>query len=163
MKIWFYQTTESIGRNHRPLYVRPRKCHLLHNLHTTPEDRLRRSREMIGGPLSRESSRVSKQVASHFNFTNNFHHNMTICGLSNTESRKKIKKNHFLTRHTLSTRNQWTPLIPLIYSQIHVTVFPPMPKLFHVLIKTNNNPQFLCSLWRRANARNVSFPNLSQW
>ena len=27
----------------------------------------------------------------------------------------------------------------------------------------HNNPQFLCSLWRRANARNVSFPNLSRW
>ena len=106
MKIWFYQTTESIGQNHRPLYVRPRKCHLLHNLHTTPEDRLRRSREMIGGPLSRESSRVSKQVASHFNFTNNFHHNMTICGLSNTESRKKIKKKSFFNQaHAIHTES----------------------------------------------------------
>ena len=27
----------------------------------------------------------------------------------------------------------------------------------------HNNPQFLYSLWRRANARNVSFPNLSRW
>ena len=111
---------------------------------------------------------VSKQVACHFNFNNHFHYNMTTCGLTlrhgNTESHKKFeKKVHFLTRYTLSTQNQWTPPIPLIYSKIHVTAFPPMPKLFHVLIKTNNNPQVLCSLWRRANARNVSFPNLSQW
>ena len=27
----------------------------------------------------------------------------------------------------------------------------------------HNNPQFLYSLWRRANARNVSFLNLSRW
>ena len=40
MKIWFYQTTESIGQNPRPLYVRPGKCHLLRNLQTTGEDRL---------------------------------------------------------------------------------------------------------------------------
>ena len=35
---------------------------------------------------------------------------------------------------TLSARDQWTPLIPLRYSQIHVTIFPPMAKLLHTLI-----------------------------
>ena len=70
-------------------------------------------------------------------------------------------KTHLSTRNTLSTRNPWTPLISLIYSQLHVTIFPPMAKLFHALIITNN-PQFLYSLRRRANAWNVSLPNLSR-
>ena len=38
------------------------------------------------------------------------------------------------TGYTLSTRYQWKPLIPLIYSQIHVTIFPPMAKLPYTLI-----------------------------
>ena len=50
-----------------------------------------------------------------------------------------------------------------IYSQIHDIIFSPMAKSLHALIKTNNNPQFLYSLWRSANARNASFPNLSLW
>ena len=44
-------------------------------------------------------------------------------------------------RHSMiclfSSRNQWRPLISLISSQIHVTIFPPMAKLFHTRIKTN--------------------------
>ena len=35
-----------------------------------------------------------------------------------------------------------------MYSQIHVTTFPAMAKHLHTLIKTNNNPQYLYSLWR---------------
>ena len=30
-------------------------------------------------------------------------------------------------------------------------------------LKNQHHPQFLCSLWRRADARNASFPNLSRW
>ena len=65
---------------------------------------------------------------------------MTICGLSlhhrNTESRKNLEQKFiFQLRYTLSSRNQ---LIPLIYSQIHVAIFPPMAKLLHTCIKTNN-------------------------
>ena len=41
-----------------------------------------------------------------------------------TESRKELE--------------QWTSLIPLIYSQIHVSIFPPMAKLLHTLEKANN-------------------------
>ena len=53
------------------------------------------------------------------------------------EPQKSRTKVHFSTKYTLSTRNQRMPLILLIYSQIHVIKFPPMAKLFHILIKTN--------------------------
>ena len=33
----------------------------------------------------------------------------------------------------------------------------------HTLIKTNNNPQLFYSLWRRTNARHMSFQDLSRW
>ena len=54
-------------------------------------------------------------------------------------------KMHFSTEHTLSTRNQWMPLVPFINSQIHVTPFPPMAKLLHTH-KSLQYPQFLYSL-----------------
>ena len=64
--------------------------------------------------------------------------NMTICGLylhhENTESQRKTFEQGFL----LSTQNQWMPHIPLIYSQIHVTIFPPMARLLLTLIKSNS-------------------------
>ena len=54
--------------------------------------------------------------------------------LAPQEHRKPQKsriKVHLLTGYTLSTRDQRTPLISLIYSQIHVTIFPPMAKLLY--------------------------------
>ena len=39
------------------------------------------------------------------------------------------------------------PLIPLIYSQINVTIFPPIAKILYTLILTYNTPQFLYSFW----------------
>ena len=59
--------------------------------------------------------------------------------LTPREHRKPQKsqtKIHLSTRHTLCTRNQWTPLVPLIYSQIYVTIFVlPMAKLLHTPVK----------------------------
>jgi len=68
---------------------------------------------------------------------------MTICGPSfhhgNTESCKKFRTKILLsTGYSLSTWNQQTPLMPLIYLQIHVTIFPPMAKLLRILITTSN-------------------------
>ena len=65
------------------------------------------------------------------------------CSLSVHHGNMEI---HFSTRYTLATWKQWMPLVSLIHSQIHVTIFPPMAKLFHTFIKTNNNPQLLQSL-----------------
>ena len=61
--------------------------------------------------------------------------------------------------HSSHTESTKASHFPLIYSQIHVTIFPPMAKLLHTLIiKTQQHPQFLYSLCgRRVNARNVSF------
>ena len=78
-----------------------------------------------------------KPVARPFNLPNHFHHNMTISGLSlhygNTDSCKNVS-----TGYTLATRNQLTPLIPLIYLQIYVIIFAPMVKLLLTLLKTNS-------------------------
>ena len=48
------------------------------------------------------------------------------------------------------------------FSQIHVTIFPSMTKLFHSLIKQQQQqqqPAVAKSLWRRATALNASFQN----
>ena len=103
-----------------------------------------------------------KPVARPFNLPNHFHHNMTISGLSlhhgNTDSRKNVS-----TGYTLSTRNQLTPLIPLIYLQIYVIIFAPMVKLLLTLLKTNSTHNSSIRSDERANARNVSSPNVSRW
>ena len=52
--------------------------------------------------------------------------------LTPREHRKPQKsgtKIHHSTGYTLSTQDEGTPLIPLMYSQIHVTIFPPTAKL----------------------------------
>ena len=85
-----------------------------------------------------------------------FQSGSAVCGLQtnllslhhgNTESRKNLlTKIHLSTRYTLSTRNQWTPLVPLIYSQIHVTIFPLMAKLLNTPIKlTKTHNSFILS------------------
>ena len=81
----------------------------------------------------------SKPVARQFNLPNHSHRDMTIFGLflhhGTTESHKKLRtKIHLSIRYTLSTRDQRTLFIPLIYSQIHVTIFPPTAKLIHTPI-----------------------------
>ena len=58
------------------------------------------------------------------------------------ENRNKLKSKlrtrlHLTTRDTLFTRNQWMSLMRLIYSQIHVTIFPAIAKQLHTPIKTN--------------------------
>ena len=93
-------------------------------------------------------------------------HDNLQANLTPRERRKPQKsqtKIHLPTGYTLSTRDQWTPLMPLICLQIHDIIFPPMAKLLHTPTKTYNTPQFLYSLWRNASARKVSFLNLSQW
>ena len=50
---------------------------------------------------------------------------------------RKPKKN-LSTGFTLSTQNQWMPPIPLIYSEVHVTIFPPIARLLLILIKSNS-------------------------
>ena len=92
---------------------------------------------------------------------------MTIFGLSlhhgKTESRENLAQKFIFQLGTLYPHGFNECLIPLIYSQTHVTTSistngkaPPHPH------NTQQHLQFLqYSLWQRANARNVSFPNLS--
>ena len=78
----------------------------------------------------------SKPVERHFNPPNHSHHNMTICGLSlhhgNTENRKNLEQKFIFQLGTLSDLH--TELMNASYSQIHVTIFPPMAKLLYTLI-----------------------------
>ena len=66
---------------------------------------------------------ASKPLTRHLNLPNHSHHNMTICSLSSHHKTQKAAirtKIHLSTGYTLSMRVQWTPLIPLIYSQVNV-------------------------------------------
>ena len=65
-----------------------------------------------------------------------------------------LSAQHYNLRAILTTREHrkppTTPLIPLIYSQILLTIFPPIAKLLHTPIKTYNTPQFLNTLSGRS-------------
>ena len=50
------------------------------------------------------------------------------CKRQHRKPQKSGTKIYLSTGYTLSTRDQKTPLIPLIYSQIHVTIFSSMAK-----------------------------------
>ena len=99
-----------------------------------------------------------------FNIPNHSHHNMTICGLSlhhgNTENRKNLEQKFIFQLGTLSDLH--TELMNASYSQIHVTIFPPMAKLLYTLIQTTTPTVPLFAL-TKGNARKVSFLNLSRW
>ena len=64
---------------------------------------------------------------------------MTICGLSldhgETESRKNLEQKFIFQLGTLCPHVINEHLFPLIYAQIHVTIFPPMAKLLHAPIQ----------------------------
>ena len=126
-----------------------------------------RFREHLGD-VEMNQTDASKPVARHFNLRNHSHHNMTICGLylhhGNTESRKSLeqKLNSFFNWvHSLHTElmnashstNSFTNWCD------HICTNGKAPLHSHI---NHNTPQFLYSLWRRANACNVSFLNLYQ-
>ena len=109
------------------------------------------------------NTEASKPVARHFNLSNHSHHNMTICGLSlhhrNTESRKNqliFQRVHSLHTELMNVSHS-TNLFTNSYDHIFTNGNAPLHS--HI---NHNNPKFLYSLWRRANARNVSFLNLSR-
>ena len=89
--------------------------------------------------VERNNTDGSKPVVHHFNLRNHSHHNMAICGLSLHHGNRKLQnswpKIHFSTGYALSTRNLWTPFIPVIYSLIHVTILSPMAKVLYTLYK----------------------------
>lgn len=54
-----------------------------------------------------------------------------ISSITTWESRKSLEQKFIFQLGTFSSRKRWTPLIPLIKHQIHVTIFPSMAKLLH--------------------------------
>ena len=116
--------------------------------------------------VEKNDTDASKPVARHFNLPNHSHHNMTICGLSlhhgNTESRKNLEKNlFFIWAHSIHTESMnASHSINLFTNSRHP--ISTNSKLLRTHINLQQ-PQFLYSLRQRANARNMSFPNLSRW
>ena len=115
---------------------------------------------------TKNNTDASKPVARHFALPNHSHHNMNICGLSlyhgNTESRKSLKNSFFNLVHSLYTElvNASHSTNLFTNSCNHISTNGKAPLHSHI---NHNTPQFLYSLWRRANARNVSLLNLSRW
>ena len=137
----------------------------------------RRNREETCGPLPRAPTRrrkknntdASKPVAQHFNLPNLSHHNMTISGLSlhhgNTEIRKNLEQKlifQLCSVHSVHTELMNASHSPNSFTNSfdHISTNGKAP--LHSSIN-QNTPQFLYSLWRRANARNVSVLNVSRW
>ena len=104
-----------------------------------------------------------KPVARYFNLPN--HHSkehMAVCGLSlhqgSTESRKTLEQKCVIL--TVSTNAFHSTNLFCCFSRYHAPTNSVAPSF---CIYTTNNPQFLDSLRRRANARNVSFRISSRW
>ena len=100
---------------------------------------------------------VSKPVVPCFNLPHHSHHNMTIRGLCLHHGKHRKLEKSFTKIHLSSTRKQWMPFIPnnlFTNSCHHISTNGKAPPQVHEKQKL---PQFLYSLWQRANARNVSF------
>ena len=107
------------------------------------EDPCRRNRENTSGPLSRTPTRCGQkrhrcvktglQAILIFGFTSITGQFAAYLYFKGTKKAQKSRTEiQFSTRSALPTRNQWTPLLLCsIYSQILISIFPPMAKLFH--------------------------------
>ena len=92
--------------------------------------------------VERNDKDASKPVARHFYFPKHSQQHMAVCGLSLTTS--AFHSINLLLCH-LSYSNLF------LFSRLTDSVAP------FSAYKHTHNPRFLQSLWRRANARNVSF------
>ena len=146
------------------------KCHLLHKLHAMQENLHRQTGRRLADrfrehlrDVEKNNTDASKPVACHFNLPNHSHHNMTICRLSlhhgNAESRKNLERKFIFQLGTLSPHASHSTNL-FTNSCDYISTNGKAPLHSHI---NHNTPQFLYSLWRRANARNVSFLNLSRW
>ena len=100
--------------------------------------------------VEKNSTDASKPVARHFNLPNNFHHNMSICGLSlhhrNTESRKNLEQIFIFQLGTLSLHGikKRSHCISLFTNSCdHISTNGEAPLHSHI---NHNTPQFLYSL-----------------
>ena len=151
------------------------KCHLLRNLHDMQENIHRRNREKIGGPLPRTPTRRRKKTTQ---MRPNQSRAISIFLITPTptwlfagypyttgtqKAAKPSNKNSFFNSvHSLHTELMNASHSPNLFANScdHISTNGKAPLHSHI---KHNTPQFLYSLWRRANARNVSFLNLSRW
>ena len=114
----------------------------------------------------RNDTDASKPVSRHFSLPSHSHHKMAIWGLSlhhgNAESVKNLERKSFNWIHFLHTGLMNASLSTNLFTNScdHIFTNGKAPLHSHM---NHNNPQFLYSFWWRANAQNVSFPNISQW
>ena len=89
---------------------------------------------------------------------------MAVCGLSlhlgSSESHKTLEQKFIvqigtLNPHGINERFSFNQFIPVSCHHIPTNGEAPLS-----VYRPTHNPQFLQSLWRRANARNVSFSTL---
>ena len=101
--------------------------------------------------------RIKTSRYRHFNLQNHSKQHMASCGFSlhlgSSESRKTLEQKFIFQIGTLNR----TLFILLIYSCFCRHCVPTNSVAPLSPYKPTHNPQFLHSLWRRANARNVSF------
>ena len=123
-----------------------------------PADRFRKHLR----DLEMNNTDASKPVARHFNLRNHSHHNMTITPQKHRKRQKsRTKKSFFNWVHFLHTELMNASHSTNLFTNSCDHIFSNGKAPLHSHIN-HNTPQFLYSLWRRANARNVSFLNLYQ-
>ena len=115
--------------------------------------------------VEKNDTDASKPFAHHFNLLLNYsnNHNMTICGLSLQKvARIWTKNSSFNKVNSILTEpmNASHSINLFTNSCYHISINGKASPHPH---KNQQHPQFLDSLWRRANARNVSCPNHSRW
>ena len=151
------------------------KCHLLHKLHAMQGTLHWRNREKIGGPLPWTPTRCREKTTQMrpnqsrailiFPITPTT--TWLFSGYSYTKGTQKAGK--------ISNKNLFFNWVQSLHTELmnashstnlftnscdHISTNGKAPLHFHI---NHNIPQFLYSLWRRANTRNVSFLNLSRW
>ena len=140
-----------------------RQCHLLHNLHLCGKGDLLREHLR---DVERNDQDASKPVARHFNLPNYFkqHVRQFAAFLNIQEVRKAAKhlnknlssKSALLISTVSTSAFHFTNLF--LFSRHHIPTNSVAPFSAY---KPTHNPQFLQSLCRRANARNVSLYTLN--
>ena len=122
-----------------------------------------RFRELLRD-VERNDKDASKPVAKYFNIPNHSTQHMAVCGLSlhlstgsgslKTLEQKFIFQIGALNPHGINERFSFNWFILVLPSSYLFTSIP------FSAYKHTHNPQFLHSLWQKANTRNVSFKTL---
>ena len=99
-------------------------------------------------------------AARHFNLPNHYKQHMAVCGLSlhlgRSESRKTLEQKFIFQIGTLNPHgiNERFSTNLFLLSRHHIPTNSVAPLFVY---KPTDKPQFLQSLWRRADAQNVNF------